>query len=74
MTTTGIRLLHENEWSSPDRAGQTSGRHRRQPMEQTDSGAKSPNETVEPSGKTIHNARWRFEWRNIRDGAGVFVR
>ena len=31
-------------------------------------------DSPEPSGKTIHNARWRFEWANIRDGCGVFVR
>ena len=28
----------------------------------------------EPTGRTIDEPRWRFEWANIRDGAGVFVR
>jgi hypothetical protein len=31
-------------------------------------------DSPEPSGHTIHEPRWRFEWANIRDGAGVFVR
>lgn len=31
-------------------------------------------DSPEPNGKTIDNPRWQFEWRNIRDGAGVFVR
>lgn len=67
MTMTGIRPIASKRVVEPAEPGQTSGRHRRQPMEQTDSGAKSPNETVEPSGKTIHNARWRFEWRNLKN-------
>jgi len=74
MAITGIRPLRENEWSSPRNRATTSGRHWSDDMRNTDSGAKSPNETVEPSGKTIHNPRWQFEWANIRDGAGVFVR
>jgi hypothetical protein len=66
MAMTGIRPLRENEWSSPVRAGQTSvvmGND----MRKTDSGVKSTNDSVEPSGKTIHNARWRFEWRNLKN-------
>jgi hypothetical protein len=43
-------------------------------MRNTDSGVKSTNDSVEPSGKTITRPRWQFEWANIRDGAGVFVR
>jgi hypothetical protein len=67
MTMTGIRRLSENEWSSPEKRATTSCRHRSDDMRNTDSGAKSPNETVEPSGKTIHNARWRFEWSNLKN-------
>ena len=31
-------------------------------------------DSPEPTGHTIDDPRWQFEWRNIRDGAGVFVR
>jgi len=31
-------------------------------------------DSPEPAGRTIENPRWQFEWANIRDGAGVFVR
>ena len=24
-------------------------------------------DSPEPNGKTIHNARWRFEWRNLKN-------
>ena len=67
MATTGIRLLRENEWSSPRNRATTSGRHRRDDMSNTDSGAKSPNDSAEPSGRTIKRPRWQFEWRNLKN-------
>jgi hypothetical protein len=67
MAMTGIRRLSENEWSSPEKRATTSGRHRSDDMRNTDSGGKSPNETVEPDGKTIRNARWQFEWSNLKN-------
>jgi len=36
-------------------------------MSETNSMGVNPDETVEPSGKTIHNARWQFEWSNLKN-------